>query len=162
MMLSSAGVLQRSERCRFELMKNLTTLQQTVIKLLQQSISLDGDLCPNYSTLLSSSSAARAGAVGALAQEFQRMAQKCANSVAGYSSSTGMRRWSQYSDKKLITSGRSYGKGMRSWSNRQACITTPLTRQNQYRGRESGSLRGRGNFRPQVVSAESPRAGMNV
>jgi hypothetical protein len=34
-MLSSADVLQRPERCRFELMKNLTTLQQTVIKLRQ-------------------------------------------------------------------------------------------------------------------------------
>ena len=63
---------------------------------------------------LSSSSAARADAVGALAQEFRRMAQKRANSVADYSSSTDMRRWSQYSDKKLVTSGsalRSYRKG---------------------------------------------------
>jgi hypothetical protein len=83
------------------------------------------------------------------------MAQKRANSVADYSSSTDMRRWSQYSDKKLITSGRSYGKGigLRYYASEAT---------NQNRGRESGSLRDRDNFRPQVVSAESPRAGMNV
>lgn len=39
------------------------------------------------------------------------MAQKRANSVADYSSSTDMRRWSQYSDKKLITSG----SALRGW-----------------------------------------------
>ena len=74
-LLDPANTVQYLEQGRMELISYLIMLQDVVITLQRQLMRQDGCLLPNHSILLSGSNTARIGIVGALAGQFQRMAQ---------------------------------------------------------------------------------------
>jgi hypothetical protein len=74
-LLDLANTVQYLEQGQRELNFYLIMLQDLVITLQRQLMGQDGILLPNHSTLLSISNTARTGTVGALAGQFQRMAQ---------------------------------------------------------------------------------------